>query len=81
MVASGKIGVVGFSIGGHLAFRAVFQSDVRAAVCYYATGIDDGKLGQDADAGSLARATQIRGELLMIFGQRTARARGGPRND
>jgi len=33
-----------------------------------ATGIHDGKLGQDADAGSLARAAQIRGELLMIFG-------------
>jgi carboxymethylenebutenolidase len=67
-VAPGKIGGVGFCIGGHLAFRAAFQPDVHATVCYYATGIHDGKLGQDADAGSLARATQIRGELLMIFG-------------
>jgi carboxymethylenebutenolidase len=41
---------------------------VRATVCYYGTGIHDGKLGQDADAGSLARAKEIRGELLMIFG-------------
>jgi len=67
-VAPGKIGVVGFCIGGHLAFRAAFQPDVRATVCYYGTGIDNGKLGQDADAGSLARAKEIRGELLMIFG-------------
>jgi len=67
-VAAGKIGVVGFCIGGHLAFRAAFQPDVRATVCYYGTGIHDGKLGQDADAGSLARAGEIRGELLMIFG-------------
>jgi carboxymethylenebutenolidase len=51
-----------------LAFRAAFQPDVRATVCYYGTGIHDGKLGQDADAGSLARAKEIRGELLMIFG-------------
>jgi len=67
-VAQGKIGAVGFCIGGHLAFRAAFQSDVRASVCFYGTGIHDGKLGQDADAGSLARAKEIRGELLMIFG-------------
>jgi carboxymethylenebutenolidase len=69
-VAAGKIGALGFCIGGHLAFRAAFQADVRATVCYYATGLHDGKLGQDADAGSLARAGQIRGELLMIFGSK-----------
>lgn len=67
-VAPGKMGAVGFCIGGHLAFRAAFQPDVRATACYYGTGIHDGKLGQDADAGSLARAKEIRGELLMIFG-------------
>jgi carboxymethylenebutenolidase len=67
-VAPGKIGAVGFCIGGHLAFRAALQPDVRATVCYYGTGIHDGKLGKDTDAGSLARAREIRGELLMIFG-------------
>jgi carboxymethylenebutenolidase len=67
-VAPGKLGAVGFCIGGHLAFRAAFQPDVRATVCYYGTGIHDGKLGEDADAGTLGRANEIRGELLMIFG-------------
>jgi carboxymethylenebutenolidase len=67
-VVPGKIGVTGFCIGGHLAFRAAFQPDVKATVCYYGTGIHDGRLGQDADAGSLARVNEIRGELLMIFG-------------
>ena len=30
--------------------------------------IHNGKLGQDADSGSLARAPEIRGKLLMVFG-------------
>lgn len=67
-VAEGKLGAGGFCIGGHLAFRAALQPDVRATVCFYGTGIHNGKLGKDADAGSLARASEIRGELLMIFG-------------
>jgi carboxymethylenebutenolidase len=67
-VAPGKTGAMGFCIGGHLAFRAALQPDVRATVCFYGTGIHNGKLGKDADAGSLAEAGKIRGELLMIFG-------------
>jgi carboxymethylenebutenolidase len=69
LVASSKLGAAGFCIGGHLSFRAALQPDVRATVCFYGTGIHDGKLGRDADAGSLERAHQIGGELLMIFGE------------
>src|SRR5215470_16096386 len=68
MVSATKLGAAGFCIGGHLAFRAALQPDVRATVCFYGTGIHNGKLGKDADAGSLAQASKIRGELLMIFG-------------
>jgi carboxymethylenebutenolidase len=67
-VAHGKLGAMGFCIGGHLAFRAALEPDVRATVCYYGTGIHDGKLGLDHDAGSLARAAEIRGKLLMVWG-------------
>lgn len=66
--APGKFGAMGFCIGGHLAFRAAFQPDVLATTCFYGTGIHNGKLGSDADCGSLARAKEIRGNLLMIFG-------------
>lgn len=68
-VAPGKLGAAGFCIGGHLSFRAALQPDVRATVCFYGTGIHDGKLGKDADAGSLQSAKEIKGELLMIFGE------------
>jgi len=67
-VGQDKLGAMGFCIGGHLSFRAALEPDVRATVCYYGTGIHDGKLGQDRDAGSLARAGEIRGRLLMVFG-------------
>lgn len=63
-----KLGAGGFCIGGHIAFRAALQPDVLATVCFYGTGIHNGKLGKDEDAGSLERASEIRGELLLVFG-------------
>ncbi|MFG1606952.1 dienelactone hydrolase family protein [Actinoplanes sp. NPDC049265] len=60
----------GFCIGGHLAFRAAFDPRVRATVCFYPTGLQNGALGRDADAGSLARAADIHGRLLVVFGSR-----------
>src|SRR5215470_18924226 len=69
MVSPSKLGAAGFCIGGHLSFRAALQPDVRATVCFYGTGIHDGRLGKDADAGSLQRAREIKGELLMVFGE------------
>ena len=67
-VAHGKLGAAGFCLGGHLAFRAALEPDVRATACFYGTGIHNGKLGKDPDARSLERAAEIRGELLMVFG-------------
>jgi carboxymethylenebutenolidase len=59
---------VGFCLGGHLAFRAAFDPRVAATVCFYPTGLHNGALGADADAGSLARAGGIRGRLMIVFG-------------
>ena len=58
---------VGFCIGGHLAFRAALDPRVAATVCFYPTGLQDGALGAD-DAGSLARAGDIAGRLMIVFG-------------
>ena len=60
----------GFCIGGHLAFRAAFDPRVDATVCFYPTGLHNGALGADADAGSLARAGDVQGRLMMVFGSR-----------
>lgn len=69
-VQKGKLGAAGFCIGGHLAFRAALQPDVVGTVCFYGTGIHNGKLGKDEDAQSLERAAEIRGKLLLVFGTR-----------
>jgi carboxymethylenebutenolidase len=67
-VEDAKLGAMGFCIGGHLAFRAALEPDVRATVCFYGTGIHDGKLGHDPNAGSLAQVAEIRGKLLLVWG-------------
>ncbi|MGZ4649117.1 MAG: dienelactone hydrolase family protein [Kineosporiaceae bacterium] len=63
-----QICATGFCIGGHLAFRAAFDPRVAATVCFYPTGLHNGALGADADAGSLARAADIQGRLMIVFG-------------
>ena len=66
---TGKLGVVGICIGGHLAFRAAMQPEVLAAACFYATDIHKRSLGQGMHDDSLDRIGQITGELLMIWGR------------
>ena len=60
--------VVGFCIGGHLAFRAAFDPRIAATVCFYPTGMHNGALGADSDANSLASAHVIGGRLMIVFG-------------
>jgi carboxymethylenebutenolidase len=64
----GKLLTMGVCIGGHLAFRCAFDRRVRAAACFYATDLHQGSLGQGGD-DSLARAAEIEGELLMVWGR------------
>jgi carboxymethylenebutenolidase len=66
---SGRIGSVGFCIGGHLSFRAALHPRVLSAACFYPTDLQAGTLGEEKKADSLTRAKDIRGELLMIFGR------------
>ena len=66
-VSPGQIGTVGFCIGGHLAFRAAFMSEIKASVCCYPTGIPSGKLGQGV-ADTIHRVSEIKGEMLIVFG-------------
>ncbi len=66
---TGRLGVMGICIGGHLAFRAAMNSDVLATACFYATDIHSRTLGQGKNDNSLDRVGEIRGELLHIWGR------------
>jgi carboxymethylenebutenolidase len=66
---TGKLGVLGICIGGHLAFRAAMNPEVLAATCFYATDIHKRGLAKGMNDNSLDRIPEIKGELLMIWGR------------
>ncbi|MBE7157295.1 MAG: dienelactone hydrolase family protein, partial [Rhodospirillales bacterium] len=55
-------------LGGHLAFRAAMNPDVRVGVCFYATDIHKRSLGEGTNDDTLERMQEIKGELLMVWG-------------
>ena len=65
---TGRLGAMGICIGGHLAFRASLNPEIRAGACFYATDLHSRTLGQGGD-DSLERAGEIRGEMLMVWGR------------
>jgi carboxymethylenebutenolidase len=67
-VTAGGLCAAGHCTGGHLGFRAAFDQRVHKTALWYPTGLHNGKVGRDADSGSLTRASEIRGEILLIFG-------------
>jgi carboxymethylenebutenolidase len=66
---TGRLGAMGICMGGHLAFRAAMNPDVLGAVCFYATDIHKGCLVEGMKDDSMARAGEIKGELLMVWGR------------
>src|ERR1700721_1329743 len=66
---TGKLGVMGFCIGGHLAFRAAMNPEVLAATCCYPTDIHKRSLGKGLKDNSLDRIPEITGELMIVFGR------------
>ena len=67
--STGKLGVMGICIGGHLAFRAAMNPEVLATTCFYATDIHKRGLGADMNDDTLDRIPELQGEMLMIWGR------------
>ena len=66
---SGKIGAMGFCLGGGLAYRAAINPAISATSCFYATDIHSGLTPSKSGNESLTRTGDIKGELQMIWGK------------
>lgn len=66
---SGNIGAMGFCIGGHLAFRAALQPEVKATACFYATDLHTKIIPNKPGQHSMERLADIKGELMMVWGK------------
>lgn len=68
-LCGGRLGTVGFCIGGHLAVRAALQPEILACASFFPTDLHTGTLGEGKNADTLARAREIKGEVVMIWGR------------
>ena len=66
---NGQFGAMGYCIGGHLAFRAALQPEVKGTACFYATDLHIQKIPNKPGQHSMERLADIKGELLMIWGK------------
>ena len=66
---TGRLGVMGICLGGHLALRAALNPDVRAAASFYATDIHTHTLGRGRSDDTLDRISEVTGEMLMVWGR------------
>ena len=66
---NGKIGAMGFCIGGHLAFRAALNPKITGTACFYATDLHVEVIPSASGQHSMEQMDAIKGELLMIWGK------------
>lgn len=66
---TGKLATMGVCLGGHLAYRAALNPEVSAAVCFYATDIHSGTLGEGRADDSLVRMGELKAETLFVWGR------------
>lgn len=66
---SGKVGAMGFCLGGHLAYRAALNPAILAASCFYPTDIHSGFIPSNPGNDSRTRSKDIGGELQLIWGK------------
>jgi carboxymethylenebutenolidase len=70
-VDAGRVGIVGFCLGGFIAFLAACRTDVATAVCFYGGGIVKRREGLRLEP-LLTEAASIKVPVLCLFGEKDA---------
>lgn len=66
-VRGGRIGAVGFCIGGHMTYLTACETDVQAAASFYGGGIAAPQ-GPGGGASTVSKTPGIQGKLVCFFG-------------
>lgn len=66
---TGTLGVIGVCIGGHLAYRAALNPEIKAAFCLYATDIHSNTLPAKPGNNSFERMADVQGEIHFVWGK------------
>jgi carboxymethylenebutenolidase len=64
---TGKIGAMGFCIGGHMTYLTACETDVAAAASFYGGGIAAPR-GPGGKPSTLGRTPKIQGKILCLMG-------------
>lgn len=68
---TGKVGAMGFCIGGHMTYLTACETDIAAAASFYGGGIAAPK-GPGGKASTIGRTPKIRGKILCLMGGKDA---------
>ena len=68
---NGRIGAMGFCIGGHMTYLTACETDVAASASFYGGGIAAPQ-GPGGAPSTVSRTPKIRGKILCLFGQKDA---------
>lgn len=64
---TGKVGAMGFCIGGHMTYLTACETDVAAAASFYGGGIAAPQ-GPGGAPSTLSRTSKLEGRILCLFG-------------
>jgi carboxymethylenebutenolidase len=68
---TGKIGAMGFCVGGHMTYVTAAETDVAAAASFYGGGIAAPQ-GPGGKPSPIQRTNKIKGRVLALFGGKDA---------